>query len=143
MADVAPISHIAEVISQSVAPAFILGAVSGFTSVLVTRLNRIIDRCRVLAAEDKTQGVQGPDRVDVGALNRRAALINHAIFYAVCSALVTILLMVVAFVEAFFEIAHERAIAVFFVVALCLFGTALLYFGMEVRIALTDRNNFD
>ena len=143
MADVAPISHIAEVISQSVAPAFILGAVSGFTSVLVTRLNRIIDRCRVLAAEDSDQGAQRPDRVDIGVLNRRAALINRAIFYAVCSALVTILLMVVAFVEAFFEIAHERAIAVFFVVALGLFGTALVSFGREIRIALNDPNNFD
>jgi hypothetical protein len=143
MTDIAPISHIAEVISQSVAPAFILGAVSGFTSVLVTRLNRIIDRCRALAADDKKQTDQRPDRVDVGVLNRRAALINRAIFWAVCSALVTILLMVVAFVEAFFEISHERAVAGLFVVALGLFGTALVNFGREIRIALNDPNNFD
>jgi magnesium-transporting ATPase (P-type) len=143
MADVAPISHIAEVISQSIAPAFILGAVSGFTSVLVTRLNRIIDRCRALAAEDKDQTLPHADRVDIAVLNRRAALINRAIFWAVCSALVTILLMVVAFIEAFFEISHERAIAVFFVVALGLFGTALVNFSREVRIALNDPNNFD
>ena len=143
MADVAPISHIAQVISQSVAPAFILGAVSGFTSVLVTRLNRIIDRCRALAAEDKNQGVERADRVDIAVLNLRAALINRAIFWAIGSALVTVLLMVVAFVEAFFEISHERAIAVFFVVALGLFGTALIYFGREIRIALKDPNNFD
>jgi Protein of unknown function (DUF2721) len=143
MADVAPLSHIAEVISQSIAPAFILGAVSGFTSVLVTRLNRIIDRCRVLAPNEKNQGDQRPDRVDIVALNSRAALINRAIFWAVCSALVTILLMIVAFVEAFFEISHERAVAVLFVVALGLFGTALVYFSREIRIALNDRNNFD
>jgi hypothetical protein len=143
MADVAPISHISEVISQSVGPAFILGAVSGFTSVLVTRLNRIIDRCRVLAEEGKDGIGRRPDRVDINVLNRRAALINRAIFWAVCSALVTILLMVVAFVNAFFEIPHERATASFFVVALGMFGTALIYFGREIRIALNDPNNFD
>ncbi len=143
MADVEPISHISQVISQSVGPAFILGAVSGFTSVLVTRLNRIIDRCRALAAEDKQQGVGRPDRVDINALNRRASLINRAIFWAVCSALVTILLMIVAFVDAFFDFPHERATASFFVIALGMFGTALIYFGREIRIALNDPNNFD
>ena len=143
MVDAAPISHISEVISQSVAPAFILGAVSGFTSVLVTRLNRIIDRCRILAAGDQNQGAEGSGGTQLSALNARAKFINRAIFLAVGAALVTILLMVVAFVDVLFEIPHQRAVAVLFVVALLLFGSALVNFGREVQIALKDPNNFD
>jgi hypothetical protein len=143
MVDAAPISHISEVISQSVAPAFILGAVSGFTSVLVTRLNRIIDRCRILAAGDQNQGAGGSGRTQLLALNARAKFINRAIFLAVGAALVTILLMVVAFVYAFFEIPHQRVVAILFVIALLLFGSARVNFGGEIRIALKDPNNFD
>jgi Protein of unknown function (DUF2721) len=138
-----PISHISEVISQSVAPAFILGAVSGFTSVLVTRLNRIIDRCRILGVGDQNHGAEGSSRTELSALNVRAKFINRAIFLAVGAALVTILLMVVAFVDVLFEIPHQRAVAVLFVVALLLFGAALVNFGREVQIALRDPNNFD
>jgi Protein of unknown function (DUF2721) len=136
-------SHISEVISQSVAPAFILGAVSGFTSVLVTRLNRIIDRCRTLAAGDQNQGGEGSGGAELSALNARAKFINLAIFLALGAALATILLMVVAFADAFLEIPHEKGVAILFVVALLLFGAALFNFGREVQIALRDPNSFD
>ena len=138
MENSAPISHIAEVISQAIAPAFILGAVSGFTSVLVTRLNRIIDRCRIIDAGDRDTGA-----AEMRALNTRARLINLALFWAVASALVTIFLMVVAFAEAFFDLPHEKIVAALFVAALILFGASLVNFGREICIAIGDRNNFD
>jgi hypothetical protein len=143
MVDTPPISHIAQVISQAIAPAFILGAVSGFTSVLVTRLNRIIDRCRSLVAIDQNQGAKAPGGADMLALNARANLIKRALFWAVASALVTILLMIVAFAYAFFDLPHEKGVAILFVVALLLFGAALINFGREIRIAIRDPNNFD
>jgi len=42
MIEAPSVSQLSEVISHAIAPAFMLGAVSGFISVLVTRLNRII-----------------------------------------------------------------------------------------------------
>jgi hypothetical protein len=38
------------VISHATAPAFLLGAIAGFVSVLMTRMNNIIDRSRALHA---------------------------------------------------------------------------------------------
>jgi Na+/citrate or Na+/malate symporter len=141
--DTLPITHIAQVISESIAPAFMLGAVSGFTAVLTTRLNRIIDRCRSLAESDKSQGDPDKGGAAAHALNTRANLINRALIFAVASALATTLLMIVAFVDAFFELPHEKGVAFIVVVSFLLFAAALVYFGREIRIALTDPNNFD
>jgi len=77
------------------------------------------------------------------ALNARANLINRALFWAVASALVTILLMILGFADALFDIPHEKGVAILFVVALLLFAAALINFGREIRIAIGDPNNFD
>jgi hypothetical protein len=143
MLETPPVSQMAQVISQAIAPEFILGAVSGFISVLVTRLNRIIDRCRTLAARGHNQESADAGGVDKFQLNARANLINHAILWAVASAFVTLLLMITAFVAAFLELPHERGIAALFILALLLFCAALINFGREVRIAIKEPNNFD
>jgi hypothetical protein len=143
MLETPSVTDLSQVINHAVAPAFILGAVAGFISVLVTRLNRIIDRCRTVASHEGAEPTVERLYPDVRALNRRAALINHALFWAVGSALVTILLMIVAFVDAFFELPHERGVAVLFTVALILFGASLISFALEIRIAIRDPNNYD
>jgi hypothetical protein len=38
------VKQIAQVFSQATAPAFLFGAAAAFTSVLISRMNRIIDR---------------------------------------------------------------------------------------------------
>ena len=38
------LSHLSQVIAHALAPAFLLGAVAGFASILVGRTNGIIDR---------------------------------------------------------------------------------------------------
>ena len=135
------ISHLSQVISQAVAPAFILGALAGFIGVLVTRLNRIIDRCRLLADDQDQRARAGG--ADLNSLNARANLINVALFWAVTSALVTLLLIIVAFADALLEVPHERGASVLFIIALLLFGASLVNFGREIRIAIKDPNNFD
>jgi hypothetical protein len=140
MLETPSVTQLSEVISHSIAPAFILGAVSGFISVLVTRLNRIIDRCRWAQSTEPTMERHYPDLL---ALNRRAALINHALFWSVASALVTILLMILAFTDAFLELPHEKGVALMFAVALILFGVSLVNFALEIRIAIKDPNNYD
>jgi hypothetical protein len=44
----------------------------------------------------------------------------------------------VAFVTAFFDIQHERGIAVLFVITLGFFAAALVNFARETRIALHE-----
>jgi hypothetical protein len=44
------VSQLSQVISQAAAPAFLLGALAAFIAVLISRLNRIIDRTIILNA---------------------------------------------------------------------------------------------
>jgi hypothetical protein len=143
MLETPSVSHLSEVIAQSIAPAFILGAVASFISVLVTRLNRVIDRCRILGLGDQTLGRLEGGELELSHLNARANLINRAIYCAVGSAFATLLLMILAFVAAFLDFPHERGVGVLFVVALILFCASLIYFGREIRIVIKDPNNFD
>jgi hypothetical protein len=42
--DTRSVSQLSHVISQAAAPAFLLGALAAFIAVLISRLNRVIDR---------------------------------------------------------------------------------------------------
>jgi len=44
------VAQLSQVISQVTAPAFLLGSVATYTSVLIARMNRIVDRSHVLKA---------------------------------------------------------------------------------------------
>ena len=46
--DTPSVSQLSHVISQAAAPAFLLGALAAFIAVLISRLNRIVDRTIVL-----------------------------------------------------------------------------------------------
>jgi hypothetical protein len=46
----APSTQLSQVIAQVTAPAFLLGAVAAFISVLIARMNRIVDRSQALNA---------------------------------------------------------------------------------------------
>lgn len=81
MLETPSVTQLSQVISHAIAPAFILGAVAGFISVLVTRLNRIIDRCRVVASHESTEPTKERVYPDMSQLNRRASLINRALFF--------------------------------------------------------------
>jgi uncharacterized membrane protein YgcG len=132
------VSQLSQVISQAVAPAFILGALAGFISVLILRMNRVVDRSQTLNAI----GGEDPARVhlktDLPRLKQRAVLLNRAILYASISAIFATLLVMVAFVSAFFGIQHERGIAVLFIVTLGFFAASLVNLARETRIALHE-----
>ena len=50
LSDTQSVTQLSQVIGQVTAPAFLLGAVAAFTSVLISRMNRIIDRSQALNA---------------------------------------------------------------------------------------------
>lgn len=132
------VSQLSQVISQAVAPAFILGALAAFISVLILRMNRVVDRSQALNAI----GGDDPARVrlksDLPRMKRRAVLLNNAILFASVSAIFATLLVMVAFVSAFFGIQHERGIAVLFIFTLGFFAAALVNLARETRIALHE-----
>lgn len=139
--DATDLSHLSQVISHALAPAFLLSAVAGFVSILITRMNATIERIRTLNAiadDDERARLKS----DIPRLRHRARLMNNAIYLAVGSGISTTALVILAFASAFAGIRHEQVVAVLFVVALSLLGAALFTFAREVRIALNELDHF-
>ena len=119
------------VISQAAAPAFILGAVASFLSVLLSHMTRILDRSR--AIQDLPEGDPKKEQLKANLPQLR---LHRAIYWAVGSGIVTCLLMIVAFGSAYVGARHELGAAALFIVALGLFTASLVSFAREVGIAL-------
>jgi len=69
--------ELAQVITHSMAPVFLLAAVAGFVSLLSTRANGIIERIRAVNAISGDDGARGDLRADLPRLQRRAKLVNR------------------------------------------------------------------
>ena len=132
------VSQLSQVISQAAAPAFLLGALAAFIAVLISRFNRIVDRTIVLNAIADNDAAKSRLKADLPRLMRRAAVINRAIFWAVIGSITITLMVIVAFVSAFFQIQHERGVAILFIISLGAFVVSLVDFAREVRIALSE-----
>jgi hypothetical protein len=138
LSDTPNVSQLSHVISQAAAPAFLLGALAAFIAVLISRLNRIIDRSIFLNGIPDEDAVRCRLKADLPRLVQRAVMMNRAIFWAVVGSISISILIMVAFVTAFFEIQHERGVAILFIVSLGAFTVSLIDFAREVRIALSE-----
>jgi hypothetical protein len=138
LVDTADLSHITSVISQTAAPAFVLGAVAGFLSILISRLERTADRARDFRRSEPQSGRPNGDWL-APAL-RRQDLLYRAIYFAVLCALTTATLVLLSFAAALFEIRHERIVALLFMAALMLFMISLIYFLREIGLAIRTRH---
>ena len=132
------VSLLSQVITQAIAPAFLLGALAAFISVLTLRINRVVDRSQMLNAIDDTDKARAHLKTDLPRMRQRAILLNNATFFVALSAIFATLLVMIAFVAAFFDIQHERGIAVLFVITLGFFAAALINFARETRVALQE-----
>lgn len=133
--DTPSVEQLSQVIVQVTAPSFLLGAVAGFVSLLMSRMNRVIDRIQDLNALPDGQNVP---KKDIPKLNRRAELLNQAVQYSGISAILTCLLVIVAFISAYYQLRHEYGVAVLFVVALGFFTAALTNLVRETRISVHE-----
>lgn len=128
--------HLSTVISQATAPAFLLGAVAGFISILVSRQNRVLDRIKDIESITDDAARRTSVRDNLPGLNERARLLNKAIVIAVYSAVVSALIVLIAFLSTFVGIHHQYGVAMLFIIALGLLVASLLNFASEVRLAL-------
>ena len=142
LSDTPSVNQLSQVISQAAVAAFLLGALAAFIAVLISRLNRIIDRTIVLNGIRDDDARRSRLKADLPRLMRRAAMMNRAIFWAVVASIAVTLLVVVAFITAFFELQHERGVAIFFLISLGAFTISLIDFAREVRIALSEFDHY-
>jgi Protein of unknown function (DUF2721) len=134
------IDQLSRIIGSVAAPAFLLGAVAAFISVVMSRINRVIDRSQFLHGISDDDGSRAYLKMDIHRLRRRADLLNRSLFYSVIAAVFTALIIVVAFISAMMKVAHEYGIAVLFVAALLTFCASLIDLARETRIALHDND---
>jgi hypothetical protein len=131
------LNQLSLVISQAAAPAFLLGAVASFLSVLVSHMSRIVDRSRAINDIPDDGPKQAAIKATLPQLKLRASLVNRAIYWAVASGIPTCLLMIAAFASAYFGIRHEPGAAILFTLSLGLFTFSLISFAREVKVAMT------
>src|SRR5882757_22549 len=81
-------------------------------------------------------------KTDLPRLMRRAAMMNRAIFWAVVASIAATILVIVAFLTAFFQLQHERGVAIFFMISRGAFTISLVDFASEVRIALSEFDHY-
>ena len=134
------IDQIGRIIGNVAAPAFLLGAVAAFISVVISRINRVVDRSQYLHGIADSDTSKAYLKEDIPRLRRRAALLNRSLFCSVLAAILTALIIVVAFISALMSVAHEYGIAILFMAALLTFCASLIDLARETRIALHDND---
>jgi hypothetical protein len=131
LALVSDIDQLSQAISHATAPAFMLGAVAAFLSILIARLERVGDKLRALRTSDVSAD---PTGVVAASFARRMELLTRAILFAVLSALLTALLLIGAFLAALVGFGHGQIIAMLFATALALLMVSLVELTREIRV---------
>ncbi|WP_439374355.1 DUF2721 domain-containing protein [Bradyrhizobium sp. PMVTL-01] len=134
------IDELGRIIANVAAPAFLLGAVAAFISVVISRINRVIDRSQFIHGIPASDATKAFLKADLPRLRKRARLLNRSLFCSVIAAILTALIIFVAFVSALLQVAHEYGAAILFMAAMLMFSLALIDLARETRIALHDND---
>ena len=132
--------QLARIIGSVAAPAFLLGAVASFISVIFSQINRVTDRSRYIDAIKDDDATRSYLKADLPRLRRRAELLLRALRYSILSAMLTALIIIVAFISAYYNFAHEYGVALLFVGALVAFCLSLMDLSREAKIALHEND---
>jgi len=136
------VEQISRLMGQATAPAFVLGAVAGFVSILLGRTTIVVDRIRSLNEIADDDATRAHLKSDIPRLRRRAQLLSKSTFLAVSSGICTSLLLVLGFASALLKVQHEYGAAVLFLLALGLLAGSLFRFAQEVRIGLSEADHY-
>lgn len=130
------IEQLSTVISQVTGPAFLLAAEAQLLAVLVSRLDRLVDRSRQLdGADDESRAHL---KAELPLLRTRATLIHRAIYWGVGSCIATSILVIFGFAAAFFHLRHEYGAGFLFGLAMILFTAALVAFARELQLGFSE-----
>ena len=134
--------QLSQVISQATGPAFVLGAVAGFVSILLGRMTVVVDRIRHLNDIADDEEARLHLKSDIPRLRRRLKLLNGAVRLALASGVCTTLLLFVSFGSAFLRLQHVFGAAGLFFLAVGLLGVALFRFGQEAGIGISEADHY-
>ena len=128
---------IAQTIQLALAPVFVLVAIGNIMNILSTRLGRVVDRSRHLQRQHAETSDAEHDAVvrEIRMIDRRIAMIGHAILLLVLSGLTIGIVVVLLFLEEVADVSLQQVAAGAFIVAIGLLMSALLLFMKETREA--------
>lgn len=133
--------RIEQIFSNAAAPAFFLGAVAAFVSLMTTRLGVVNERIRAIRAG----AASGPSASegDLRHLAHRARYLHDGILLTLCAGICSTLLLSILFVSQFFNFSHAYgSAALFFAATLFLVG-GLGRFGQEALHARHELDDID
>ena len=132
------LSTVSETIQAAIAPVFLLAGIGSFLNVMVGRLARIIDRSRTIEQlHPRSTGPEHDRHVwELRIIDRRIAVINHAIFLCTASALAICIVVALMFISRLANLHVGLWVAVAFIVSMLLLMSGLIYFLVEVRMSL-------
>lgn len=134
------INQLSQVISHVVAPAFLLGAVASFVSILIGRMDAVMARLRFINDLPAEGHAKSMLRADIPRLRRRAKLLQRALYLSIASGAVGAVLIINAFGAAMLNRPHVWGTALMFMISMVLLCASLIVFAMEVSVGL---NAFD
>lgn len=131
------LTDIAHVIQLSVAPVFLLTAISTLIGAMNTRLGRIVDRRRVVTERQGSGESPVANNEELLLLAKRRHLIYLAILFAVIAALLVCLVVAGAFLGALVAVDLARLVAGFFILAMGSMIAALTLLLREIYLAVS------
>ena len=132
------VSTIAQTISLSLSPVFMLAGIGALLNVFAGRLSRVVDRGRALEALHPASIGPEHDRHvwELRLLDRRISIINAALFLGVSSAVMTCSVVALLFIAELAKLHLGTIVALSFILAMALLIAALVGFMIEVRVSL-------
>jgi amino acid transporter len=136
------IDQLSQVISHVIAPAFMLGAVTAFVSIVTNRIDVVLGRIRTLNAIPPDDPNRAHLKEDIQRLSRRLVLLRRCLMLTLTSGVVTMLLMIASFALAIMGVQHVWSVAFLFIIALILFCTAMVILGRDGMISIHEHDYY-
>lgn len=131
------LSRIEKIFANAAAPAFFLGAVAAFVSLMTTRLGVVNQRIREVRDSASTVN-SGPSEGDLTHLKSRARLLHDGIALTLASGICATILLSVLFVSQFFSFDHAYGTGGLFFLATVFLSLGLIRFGQEALHARAE-----
>ena len=125
------IDRLTQIFSNAIAPAFFLGAVAAFVSLMMSRLAAVNESIKATRALPVQDGATLKSSMSLGTLTRRARLLSDGIILSLGGGMCATLLLAILFASQFFGLHHAYGAAVLFIAATLLLGIALFRFAQE------------
>ena len=143
MVFVPDIARLASIFSQAAAPAFFLGAVAGFVSLMSGRLNVIVLRMQKLNRIEDDHPMHSQLKSDLLRLRRRARLLSNGISSALIAGVCATVLLAFLFISELLSVHHAYGGALLFIVATLSLGWGLVNFLRETYLGLAEADEYE